>query len=111
VSLHFYQIGWTVCFVLQGFFALRGLTFDRASVHYKNCLMLKIKLNFMLLCALFILSFVFIAFFVNDSSQKLLYVGFVVIANFAILKCKYGVTFSPGAAVSVPTGQVQGRRP
>lgn len=88
VSLHFYQIGWTVCFALQGFFALRGLTFDRASVHFKNCLMLKIKLNFMLLCALFILSFVFIAFFVNDNNQKLFYAAFIVIANFAILKCK-----------------------
>lgn len=70
---------------------VRGLQCDGASVHYKNCLMLKIKLNFMLLCALFILSFFFIAYLSGnvDSTLKNSIKFIVVIAVFILLKGKF----------------------
>ena len=60
-------------------------------MHYKNCLMLKIKLNFMLLCALFILSFFFIAYLSGnvDSTLKNSIKFIVVIAVFILLKGKF----------------------
>lgn len=68
---------------------IRGLTCNRASVHYKNCLMLKIKLNFMFLCILFILSFFFIAYLVNNAEYGISVKSLVVIANFVLLKGKF----------------------
>lgn len=62
--------------------------------------MLKIKLNFVLLCLLFMVSIIFIAFFVN-SQHGPTFAAFVVIGNFAILKCKFFINCSFGAAVFV----------
>ena len=68
VSLTFYQYCWTATFCLQGLFVVRGLVCDRASVHYKNCLTLKIKFNFMIMCSLLTLSLIFIALVVNKAN-------------------------------------------
>lgn len=90
VSFRFYQIGWATCFLLQGIFVIRGLTCDKASVHYKNCLMLKIKLNFMILCALLTSSFLCIALLVSSLSYSSVgFQAFVLIPNFIILKSKF----------------------
>ena len=40
--------GWTMTFLLQGFFVLRGLI--NPGQHYINCLLLKIRFAFVLLC-------------------------------------------------------------
>ena len=39
---------------------MRGLDEFRRSVHYKNCLMLKIRFNFVFLCSMFIVAFVIV---------------------------------------------------
>jgi hypothetical protein len=88
VSDKFYLGGWIICFILQGLFVIRGLTCNKASVHYKNCLTLKIKLNFCILCALLTSSFIFIAMFVNQSDYKLSFKAFIVLGNFVLIKCK-----------------------
>ena len=61
VGQYWYFLGWLITFVLQGLFALRGLSCARATVHYKNCLMLKIKYNFVILCVVFTLTILAVA--------------------------------------------------
>ena len=88
VSNDFYFSGWIACFLLQGLFAIRGLMCEKATVHYQNCLMLKIKLNFVFLCALFTSSFLLIAIFVNNSEYKIGLRALIVLLNFVFLKSK-----------------------
>lgn len=60
---------------------------EQASVHYQNCLLLKIKLNFVLLCLLFTSSFFLIALFVNNpTSYGIGLRAGVVLLNFVFLK-------------------------
>ncbi len=66
VGQYWYFFGWLVSFVLQGLFALRGLSCARATVHYKNCLMLKIKYNFLILCIVFTMTILSVALFTDQ---------------------------------------------
>lgn len=46
VSIYFEDIGWILIETLQFLFVLRGLQCMNPGVHYRNCVSLRIKLNF-----------------------------------------------------------------
>ena len=68
MSVYFSTFAWVGIFTFEFLFVLRGLIFKKMTLHYKNCLMLKIKYNFMILCLLFT-SFFIAATFLNGKNS------------------------------------------
>lgn len=87
VSQSFWLFGWLAVIMLQGFFTIRGLMCDKASVHYQNCVLLKIKFNFVLFCTLLTLSFVSLSILVSKEVKPTLY-SLIMIGEFTAIKCK-----------------------
>ena len=61
----FLDIGWLTALTLQLLFVLRGLPFMKPGTHYINCLLLKIKWWFIVLCLLMSLSLISYSFAVD----------------------------------------------
>ena len=66
VSWYFEDSGWILIFLLQALFVIRGLpvSFINPGTHFKNCVLLRIKFNFAIMCILTtlgIISFSFLA--------------------------------------------------
>ena len=62
------SFGWVSMFLFQAIFVLRGLPCFNAGQHYVNCLLLKIRFSFVILCVAMtatITCFVFIYEFKN----------------------------------------------
>jgi hypothetical protein len=72
VSPLFWTIGWWACIGLQGLFVIRGMFCAEGSVHYQNCVLLKIKFNFMVLCSLLSLSFVMLSILARHQKRPTL---------------------------------------
>lgn len=58
VSKFFSSFGWIGCLVFQGIFAFRVLFKKNDSTHYKNCLLLKIKFYFVIMCIFYSIFFI-----------------------------------------------------
>lgn len=54
VNNTYFLTGWGCCFGFQALFVMRAFYCRRISTHYRNCLTLKIRLNFVITCSLFI---------------------------------------------------------
>ena len=54
VNNTYFCSGWACCFAFQALFVMRAFYCRRISTHYRNCLTLKIRLNFVITCSLFI---------------------------------------------------------
>ena len=68
---------------------LRGLACEHATVHYKNCLMLKIKFSFVMLCTLFMMSFILASIMEHQNEIGFYWKACIVIGEIFLLKCKF----------------------
>ena len=80
------SFGWLMVFFLQAIFVLRGLPCLQPGQHYVNCILLKIKFSFCLLCLVLTLS---IFSFVTTYHLKNIVLLLVPFTLFIILKRKY----------------------
>ena len=85
INNYFINIGWLLCVCLQGLFVLRGLPFMKPGAHYANCLLLKIKFWFILLCLILTLSLVTFSY---TAETKIGYFVMIPLASLVLLKCK-----------------------
>ena len=83
ISGYFLDIGWLLCFTLQAAFVIRGLSFVPQKPHYKNCLLLKIKFSFGVLCILLTMSILMYSLLFADNAFKY---SIFTVGSFAILK-------------------------
>ena len=90
----FQNFGWVITLVLQGLFVLRGLPWAtfciKSTTHFTNCLILKIKFSFALLCCLMALS---VLLFSLLSKSFALYTLIEATILFIILKCKSSLAY------------------
>jgi hypothetical protein len=86
VNNYFFEIGWMVALGLQFIFVLRGLPFMRPGTHYVNCLLLKIKFWFIVLCLLMALSLISFSY---TADTKISYFVMIPLASLLLLKCKF----------------------
>ncbi len=90
ISVFFADVGWIGCFVFQALFVFRGLPFFSTTVHYKNCLMLKIKFHFVGLCV--VSTFMFSMLIgVTRQTTKSIADSFFLIMSFVLFKCKFSI--------------------
>jgi hypothetical protein len=68
VSNYYSKFAWFGIFSFEALFVIRGLVFSKISPHYQNCSLLKIKLNFIIVCLLFTANFILISAFKADAS-------------------------------------------
>lgn len=84
-AIDFEKAGWLLCFALQGIFVFRGINAEYNRVHYKNCVMLKIQLNFVVLCLLLTVAFIVLT---NDPPVAV-HLGLAVLVKFVSFKMLY----------------------
>lgn len=77
--------GWIIVFLLQLIYVIRGLPCMKPGQHYVNCLLLKIKFQFCILCLTFTIAASFFTFmgFVNH-----MIFGIAVVSVFVVVKSK-----------------------
>ena len=87
--------GWISVFVLQAIFVLRGLPCLKPGQHYVNCLLLKIRFSFVVLCFFLTCTVCSFATLYNIKNTLALMVPFFL---FLALKCKYWYNFATAAS-------------
>lgn len=88
VSEFFWKTGWWLCIGMQGLFVVRGLfCAPQRSVHYQNCILLKIKFGFMMLCSLLTLSFIALSY-LNGYLARPTLQALVILTSSLAIKCK-----------------------
>ena len=78
--------GWMSVFIMQAIFVLRGLPCLRPGQHYVNCLLLKIRFSFVVLC--FFLTCTVCSFAILYNNIKNTVVLTMPFFLFVALKCK-----------------------
>lgn len=109
VNNTYFCAGWASCFAFQGLFVMRAFYCRRISTHYRNCLTLKIRFNFVITCSLFI--YILILVSVTTISKSIWgYTGIAFI--FLLLKRKSNLclySLSKRALSSLQQSEVQRR--
>lgn len=77
------SFGWVMLLILQGIFVFRGLPCFNPGQHYQNCLLLKIRFSFCIMCLALTAT---IASFVYIYEQRNLLALLAPIGAFIILK-------------------------
>jgi hypothetical protein len=100
---------WVFILTFMALFCVRGLMQRYMSNHYRNCVMLKIKLLFVTMCLTISLCFIIGA--AEKSKPYLLSV--VLLGLYTFFKCKWSSDYSRDSFVrgDLFAGEVQGRRP
>ena len=88
----FQNFGWLVTLFLQALFVLRGLPCAKSTTHFTNCMILKIKFSFALLCCLLAISVLTFSVLSNTFTLWTLFEAFLL---FVALKGKYEFSFFP----------------
>jgi hypothetical protein len=86
VNNTYFCSGWACCFAFQALFVMRAFYCRRISTHYRNCLTLKIRLNFVITCSLFIYILVLVSV---TTISKSLWEYAAIAFIFLLLKRKY----------------------
>ena len=86
VNDSYFCAGWACCFGFQALFVMRAFYCRQISTHYRNCLTLKIRLNFVITCSLFIYILVLVSI---TTVSKSLWEYSAIACIFLLLKCKY----------------------
>jgi hypothetical protein len=85
INSYFIDIGWLAALALQFLFVMRGMPCMSPDTHYANCLLLKIKWWFILLCLLMTVALVSFSYTANT---KISYFVIIPLASLIVLKCK-----------------------
>ena len=81
----FINVGWLIALALQLFYVIRGLPCLNPGQHYVNCLVLKIKFWFTLLCFIMTTALVTFSYTIDT---KISYFVMIPLFSLILLKCK-----------------------
>jgi len=84
INNYFINIGWLMALTLQFFFVFRGLPFMKPGIHYINCLLLKIKFWFILLCLVMTIALVSYSY---TADTRISYFIMIPLGSLILLKC------------------------
>lgn len=105
----FINLGWLLALTYQLFFVTRGLPCLHPGTHYVNCLLLKIKFWFTLLCFFLTVALVSWSY---TADTKISYMVMIPLFSLILLKrkCLIQLPFctSDAPLLDLPCGQVQG---
>lgn len=108
----FNDIGWITALALQLFFVIRGLPFMKPGTHYINCLLLKIKWWFILLCLLMTLSMITFSYAADTKNRVIIMIplaSLLVLKSKQLLDSEFLISFSCASLSNLSNNKIQRR--